>query len=143
MARQEDVEKALHGVMENALSLYRKRCSSDSDDEEEELRPLHKTRYIRYQLICFHLCQIRIRVSDIVFNSVVLHHSNKVTHLEHILSSDLNDKSDIIRAVKDLNHKANSLFHIFHVVDQFVKCLLFLLFIFVWLLSLVPLIIIS
>ena len=45
MARQEDVEKALHGAVESVLSRYRKRCSSDSDDEEEELRPLRKTRY--------------------------------------------------------------------------------------------------
>ena len=39
--------------------------------------------------------------------------------LGHILSSDLDDKRDIIRAVKDLNHKSNSLFCIIHAVDPF------------------------
>ena len=71
------------------------------------------------QLICFHLRQTCNRVPDIIFNNVVLYYSNKVTHLGHILSSDLNDKSDIIRAVKG---KANC---IFHAVDPFVKCFLF------------------
>ena len=36
-AQQENVKKAI----ENVLSRYRKRYSSDSDDEEEELRPLY------------------------------------------------------------------------------------------------------
>ena len=53
-----------------------------------------------------------------------LHYSDEVTHLRHILASDLNDKSDIIRAVKDLNCKPNSLFCIFHAVDSFFKCFL-------------------
>ena len=69
-----------------------------------------------------------------------------VTHLGHILSSDLNDKSDIIRTVKDLNRKANSLFCIFRAVDPFVKIMFLFLSLtvfFVWLFSLVPLTIIS
>ena len=77
------------------------------------------------QLICFHLRHTCVCLPDIIFNNVVLHYSEEVTHLGHILSSDLDDRSDIIRAVKDLNRKANSLFCTFHVVDPFVKCFLF------------------
>ena len=69
------------------------------------------------QLICFHLCQTLVCVPDIIFINVILHYSDEVTHLGHILSSDMDDRSDIIRAVKDLNHMANSLFFTFRVVD--------------------------
>ena len=47
------------------------------------------------------------------------------THLGHILTSDLNDRSDIIRAAKGLNQKANSLFCVFRAADPFVKNFLF------------------
>ena len=77
------------------------------------------------QLICFHLCQSHPVIPTVVHNNVVLQYSNEVTHLGHILTPDLDDKNDIIRAVKDLNRKANSLFCIFRVVDPFVKCFLF------------------
>ena len=77
------------------------------------------------QLICFHLRQSHPVIPTVVFNNVVLQCSNEVTHLGHILTPDLDDKNDIIRAVKDLNRKANSLFCIFRVVDPFVKCFLF------------------
>ena len=77
------------------------------------------------QLICFHLRQSHPVIPTVVFNNVVLQYSNEVTHLGHILTPDLDDKNDIIRAVKDLNRKANSLFCIFRVVDPFVKCFLF------------------
>ena len=82
------------------------------------------------QLICFHLRRTRVCLPDIVFNYVVLFTTSMKSHtweLGHILSSNLDDRSDItcIRAVKDLNCKANSLFYTFHVVDPFVKCFLF------------------
>ena len=62
------------------------------------------------QLICFYLRQSHPVIPTVVFNNVVLQYSNEVTHLGHILTPDLDDKNDIIRAVKDLNRKANSLF---------------------------------
>ena len=77
------------------------------------------------QLICFHLRQSHPVIPTIVFNNVVLQYSYEVTHLGHILTPHLDDKNDIIRAVKDLNRKANSLFCIFRAVDPFVKCFLF------------------
>ena len=50
------------------------------------------------QLICFHLRQSCPTIPVIYFNNIVLCYSDKVTHLGHILTSDLNDRSDIIRA---------------------------------------------
>ena len=45
--RKESVEKALHGAVESVLSRFRKRTySSGSDEEETDLRPLRKTRYL-------------------------------------------------------------------------------------------------
>ena len=103
----------------SALRILLDICSSYADT--------HGLRFNaeKTQLICFHLRHTHVYLPDIVFNNVVLHYSEEVTHLGHILSSDLDDKSDIIRAVKDLNRKANSLFCTFHVVDPFVKCFLF------------------
>ena len=46
-ADRQDVERDLQGAVENVLSRYRKRYSSDSD-EEEELRPLRKYKYNNY-----------------------------------------------------------------------------------------------
>ena len=77
------------------------------------------------QLICFRLRQSRPTIPVICFNNIVLRYSDEVTHLGHILTSDLNDRSDIIRAAKDLNRKANSLFCVFRSADPFVKNFLF------------------
>ena len=103
----------------SALRILLDICSSYADTHGLQFNA-EKT-----QLICFHLRHTRVYLPDINFNNVVLHYSKEVTHLGHILSSDLDDRSDIIRAVKDLNRKANSLFCTFHVVDPFVKCFLF------------------
>ena len=103
----------------SALRILLDICSSYADTHGLQFNA-EKT-----QLICFHLRHTRVYLPDINFNNVVLHYSEEVTHLGHILSSDLDDRSDIIRAVKDLNRKANSLFCTFHVVDPFVKCFLF------------------
>ena len=91
------------------------------------------------QLICFHLRQSCPTIPVICFNNIVLRYSDEVTHLGHILTSDLNDRSDIIRAAKDLNRKANSLFCVFRAADPFVKefPIQVLLSFSVWLLSLV------
>ena len=48
--------------------------------------------------------------------------SDQVTHLGHILTSDLNDKQDIIQVIKDMNRKANSILCTFSSADPFVKC---------------------
>ena len=59
--------------------------------------------------------------ADIFFRDTLLQYTDEVTHLGHILTSNLNDRSDIIRVVKDLNRKANSLLYVFRAVDPFVK----------------------
>ena len=60
-------------------------------------------KLIDRSLPLFRLRHTRVCLPDIIFNNVVQHYSDEVTHLGHILSSDLDDKSDIIRVVKDLN----------------------------------------
>ena len=61
---------------------------------------------------------------SISLNGYLLHFSDEVTHLGHILTFNLNDKSDIIRATKDLNCKANYILSLFKSADHFVKCFL-------------------
>ena len=39
-------------------------------------------------------------IPTVVFNNVIPQYTNEVTHLGHILTPDLDDKNDIIRAVK-------------------------------------------
>ena len=50
--------------------------------------------------------------------------SDKVSHLGHILTFNLHDKDDIIRATKDLNRKANYILSSFKCVDPSLKSFL-------------------
>ena len=75
------------------------------------------------QLICFRQPSTRSFTNvSISLNGHLLHFSDEVTHLGHILTFNLNDKSDIIRATKDLNCKANYILSLFKSADPFVKC---------------------
>ena len=76
------------------------------------------------QLICFRSPSTRPCSATILFNNTQLHYSDQVTHLGHILTSDLNDKQDIIRVIKDMNREANSILRAFSSADPFVKCYL-------------------
>ena len=76
------------------------------------------------QLICFHKPPVRPYYATIVFNGAQLHYCDKIKHLGHILSSNLDDTEDIIRALKELNQKANTVLCTFHSADPFVKCFL-------------------
>ena len=69
----------------------------------------------------FHQRSFSATPADIFFQDTLLQYTDEVTHLGHILTSNLNDRSDIIRVVKDLNRKANSLLYVFRAVDPFVK----------------------
>lgn len=57
-------------------------------------------------------------------NGNQLRFSDEVSHLGHILTYNLCDKSDILCATKDLNRKANYLLSTFKCVDPSVKCFL-------------------
>ena len=46
-------------------------------------------------------------------------------HLGHLLSFDLNDRDDIIRATKDVNRKANYMIYTFRYLDPFAMTFLF------------------
>ena len=66
--------------------------------------------------------------SHALHTTIYGHHYNilnmYITHLGHILSSNLNDKEDIIRVVKDMNRKANTVLCTLGSADPFVKCFL-------------------
>ena len=49
---------------------------------------------------------------------------DQVIHLGHILTDDLDDTADILRAVKDLNRKANSLLCTFKFLDPLIMTFL-------------------
>ena len=73
------------------------------------------------QLMCFHTPPIRPYAASIVFDGVQLKYSDVITHLGHILTSNLNDTEDIVRAIKDMNRKANTVLYSFRSADPFVK----------------------
>ena len=50
-------------------------------------------------------------------NGQLLHFSDEISHLGHILSFNLRDKNDILRATKDPNRKANYILSTFRSVD--------------------------
>ena len=79
----------------------------------------------KIQLICFRKNVRQSSVDHIEFNGVLLKFSNKVLHLGHLLSFDLSDKDDIIRATKDVNRKANLVLYTFRRADPFVLTFLY------------------
>ena len=76
------------------------------------------------QLICFRLSTNYPHSPTIHFNDTILQFSDQVTHLGHLLTYNLDDRPDIIRVVKDINCKANSVLCTFSSADPFVKCYL-------------------
>ena len=62
--------------------------------------------------------------ANINFNDTVLPYVNEVAHLGHVLSYNLDDTPDIIRAVIDMNRKVNSILFTFSAADPFVKSFL-------------------
>ena len=60
---------------------------------------------------------------------------DQVSHLGHIITYNLDDRLDIIRAMKDLNRKANSVLYKFSAADPFVKCFLIRSYLYGWSLS--------
>ena len=61
------------------------------------------------QLICYYAPSVCPITPVIYFNGIKISFMNQVIHLDHVLTDDLNDTADILRAVKDLNWKADSL----------------------------------
>ena len=54
----------------------------------------------KLQLMCFHTPPIRPYAASIVFDGVQLKYSDVITHLGHILTSNLiKDTEDIVRAI--------------------------------------------
>ena len=76
------------------------------------------------QLICFRSQSTRPCSATISFNGTVLCYLDYVTHLGHIITWDLSDHMDIIRVIRDMNRKVNSILCTFGSVDPFIKCFL-------------------
>ena len=76
------------------------------------------------QLICFRQRYTNTFPPEIIFNGSTLRFVEEVSHLGHILAYNLDDKQDIIRTIKELNRKANSVLCKFSSLDPFVKCYL-------------------
>ena len=72
------------------------------------------------QLICFYAPSVRPITPAIYFNGIKLSFMDQVVHLGHILTDGLDDTADILRAVKDLNCKANSLLCTFKFLDPLI-----------------------
>ena len=60
------------------------------------------------QLICFRRFKLFTNPPVVRFQNVTLKYMDAVKHLGHILHYKLDDGPDIVRAMKDLNKKANS-----------------------------------
>ena len=76
------------------------------------------------QLICFYAPSVCPITPAIYFNGIKLSFMDQVIHLGHILTDDLDDTADILRAVKDLNRKANSLLCTFKFLDPLIMTFL-------------------
>ena len=74
------------------------------------------------QLICFYASSVRPITPTIYLSGTKLSYSDKVVHLGHLFTSTLDDTEDVMRAVKDINRKANSLLCSFHFVDPLHFC---------------------
>ena len=61
------------------------------------------------QLICCYALSVHPITPTIYFNAIKLSFVDQVIHLGHVLTDNLDDIADILRAVKDINRKANSL----------------------------------
>ena len=76
------------------------------------------------QFIYFRYPPIHPIFATIPFNGIPLCYSDRVVHLGLIVTYDLEDRPDIIRVVKDMNCKTNSILCTFKWADPFIKCLL-------------------
>ena len=76
------------------------------------------------QLICFRRFKLITNPPVIRFQNVTLKYMDAVKHLGHILHYKLDDGPDIVRAIKDLNKKANSMLYTFRSADPVVKTFL-------------------
>ena len=66
----------------------------------------------------------RVQISNILPSSLTTPSCTILIHLGHILTSNQDDREDIIRVIKDINPKANLVLCKFHAADSFIKCYL-------------------
>ena len=68
-------------------------------------------------VVCFRSQSTRPCSATISFNGTVLCYLDYVTHLGHIITWDLSDHMDMIRVIRDMNRKVNSILCTFGSVD--------------------------
>ena len=73
------------------------------------------------QLIRFGLCTSSSCKDHINFGGIALDFTDSVTHLGHVLSYNLEDTSDIVRAAKEMTRKANFVHCVFPFADLSVR----------------------
>jgi len=75
------------------------------------------------QLICFSQKPSTVNLDkvNLVFLDSALTFNSSVTHLGHILRSNLIDDDDIVAVTRDMCQKANSILHMFSCCDPVVK----------------------
>ena len=79
--------------------------------------------YVSHKLT-FKLCSISPSNHSSYFNGIKLSFMDQVVHLGHVLTYDFDNTADILRAVKDLNRKPNSLLCTFKFLDQLIMTFL-------------------
>ena len=95
-------------------------CTSFADDYGLRFNPT------KTQLICFtHSLSHPPPNTPLIFGGVPLSFKDTVFHLGHVLSRDLSDSADVIRATQDMARKANCLLTTFSCADSLVKTHLF------------------
>ena len=95
-------------------------CSAFADDYGLRFNPT------KTQLICFTRSHSHPPPhTPLKFGGVPLFYKDAVSHLGHILSHDLSDSADIIRATRDMVRKANCLLTTFSCADSLVTTHLF------------------
>ena len=77
------------------------------------------------ELISFTAPGVSSTHPTILFNNIHLTYSDQVLHLRHILTNELDDAADILRATREINRKINFLLHTFDSIDVITKTFLF------------------
>ena len=102
---------ALLAPSPSALRIMLSTCEDFAESHGLKFNP-EKTQLVRFGLSSSSSCKVHI-----AFGGGVLDFTDTVSHLGHLLSYNLDDTPDIIRATKDLNRRANFVLCVFPFAD--------------------------
>ena len=112
---------ALLAPSPSALRIMLSTCEDFAESHGLKFNP-EKTQLVKFGLSSLSSCKVHI-----AFGGVVLDFTDTVSHLGHLLSYNLDDTPDIIRATKDLNRRANFVLCVFPFTEISVNYLSFCL----------------